>query len=175
MPLRKNIIKGHLLHELGWRHGTQLVSDFEWDIHGPSREGVCLGFVVVDVLSLPFHLRWGKGTAIRKLKQLSVKSWISLFGPFCEELASLRPTFYQHACRSWLTKFLVWEKISIHSRSLCYIYCAHVLQTCLAIGCKIKWQKNCKTTNQYVMSVHKRNMKHARATAFDYTNLLAML
>ena len=26
-----------------------------------------------------------------------------------------------------------------------------------------------------VMSVHNRNMKHARAIKFDYTNLLAML
>ena len=26
-----------------------------------------------------------------------------------------------------------------------------------------------------VMSVHNRNMKHARAIEFDYTNLLAML
>ena len=26
-----------------------------------------------------------------------------------------------------------------------------------------------------VMSVHKRNMKHARTIEFDYTNLLAML
>ena len=26
-----------------------------------------------------------------------------------------------------------------------------------------------------VMSVHNRNMKHARATEFDYTNLIAML
>ena len=32
--------------------------------------------------------------------------------------------------------------------SLCYMYCILALQACLAKGCKIKKQKNCKTTNR---------------------------
>ena len=37
----------------------------------------------------------------------------------------------------------------MHPRSLCYMYCVLALKTCLAKGCKIKWQKNCKTTNRF--------------------------
>ena len=33
-------------------------------------------------------------------------------------------------------------------RSLCYMYCILALQACLAKGCKIEKQKNCKTTNR---------------------------
>ena len=47
---------------------------------------------------------------------------------------------------------------------------------------EIKKEKAKKTTSFFwrdlfadVMSVHNRNMKHARAIEFDYTNLLAML
>ena len=63
----------------------------------------------MDVPSRTFHMGGGGGgqKATRGLKQTSVKSLISLIGPFCEELAALGPTFYQHVYRTWLTKFMV--------------------------------------------------------------------
>ena len=41
--------------------------------------------------------------------------------------------------------------------SLCYMYCILALQACLAKGCKIKKQKNCKTTNRLKQQV--KNIK----------------
>ena len=110
------LVVSFIMHKLEWRHGTQFLSGFAWTF---------------SHFRSPWGGGGGKGTATRKVKQLTVKSWISLislFGPFCEELATLGPTFYQHAYRTWLTKFLVWRKISMQPRSLYHMYCVLIVK-----------------------------------------------